>query len=254
MSILTTKDLGDLKSFYNTQEYQKYDDVPYSPIRGVMAKDGYKKMEDILMFQFNPSLINDVKEVEWANRSSVGFSSNNYLWVKGGERTISFKLWFDATAGSNTPMLLPGKASGNSYDTLQEVFPRGVMPMVEKLTSFQYPQVIDGDAPRYAGSVKVPEVRFMPAPLCIFVFGEFYLKAVVAGVSVSYPLFNARLTPLRAECDVTLKVIETDIIPIDDYLLQKSHQFEGYDINSVPPTKLESPPPTQVTQFNFGTK
>jgi len=224
MAILTQEQYDGIRK--NQEPYKFLDDVTYSPVRGLLAVDGYKTTDDILLFQFNPSVINDVKNVEWANYSSTGFSSNDYLWVKGGERQFTFKLWFDATAETNNPTFRKDSAWGNAtVDTLLDVYPRGVMPMVEKLTAFQYPMVLDSDSPRYANSIKVPETRFMPPPVAIFIFGEFYMRAIVSNVSVQYSTFNKRLTAQRAECDVTLKVIETDIVKVDDYLLARSRQM-----------------------------
>ncbi len=241
MAILTPDELQRKKSAYDKDQYQKFDDVVYSPVRGILAKDGYQSNEDILLFQFNPETISDVKEVEWYNKSSLGFSSNDYLWVKGGERSLNFKLWFEATASVNTPIFRPGAIYGDdTYDTINEVFPRGVMPMVEKLTSFQYPQLIDGNAPRYSTGVKVPEVRFMPPPIAIFIFGEFYMRGIIAGVSTQYTLFDKRLKPLRAECDVTFKVIETDVVQIDEGLMKQGKQIEEneFSLTSIWPKKL----------------
>ena len=241
MAILTPEELANKKSLYDKDQYQKYDDVVYSPVRGILAKDGYQSNEDVLLFQFNPETISDVKEVEWYNKSSVGFSSNDYLWVKGGERSLTFKLWFEATASVNTPIFRPGAIYGeDTYDTLNEIFPRGVMPMVEKLTSFQYPQIIDGNKPRYSTGVKTPEVRFMPPPIAIFIFGEFYMRGIISGVSTQYTLFDKRLKPLRAECDVTFKVIETDVVQIDETLMRKGKQVEEseFSLTSVGPEKL----------------
>lgn len=207
----------------NGNKVRDREDVPYSSIRGIIAPKGYKSNDEILLFQFNPEQITDVKEAEWSTKSYTGFNANNYYWVKGGERSLTFKLYFDATASYNTKLFGVNTAYGNQgADSLDSVFPRGVMDMVEKLTKFQYPIQEDSSRPRFSTGLAVPNTRFLPPPIATFIFGDLYLECVVASVSADYTLFNKKLQPIRAECSVTLKVIETDVVVIDENLRKQT--------------------------------
>ncbi len=196
------------------------DDIPYSPIRGILApkrsstSSPYPENE-ALKFQFNPEEIIDIKNSEWATKSYTGYSANDYFWIKGGERQISFKLFFDATAGSNNQMF-----EGRGDYGIENLNPRGVLPMVEKLTKFQYPVPEKGRALFLSGGLADVSAfkRFSSPPIAIFVFGSYYMEAVVPSVNVKYTLFNKDLVPVRAECDVTLKIIESYVVDIDTSL------------------------------------
>jgi hypothetical protein len=183
--------------------------------RGIIAPKDFKYLEDeVLFFQYNPAEIQDTKATEWVTKSYTGFSSQDYMWVKGGERILSFKLFFDATA-SSVPM------SYNLADVvgdLKTIYPRGIMPMVEKLTKFLYPAQEDTSQPIYSSYGIIPTVRFEPPPLAILVFGDLYLEGIVADVGVSYTLFNKELQPIRGECQIKFKVLEGSVVVKDKRL------------------------------------
>lgn len=187
-----------------------YVDVKAKASRGILApKDFVDASREVLLFQYNPTEIQDSKGTEWVAKSYVGFSSQDYMWVKGNERVLSFKLFMDATA-SSIPI-----GSNNSVETF---YPRGVMEMVEKLTKYLYPIQDDRNSPVYSSGGIVPNTRFMPPPLAIFVFGDLYLEGIVADVAVSYQLFNKDLQPIRCECQVKFKVIESMVVTKDQRL------------------------------------
>lgn len=199
------------------------DSASYSSVRGLLAPKNYSSEDEILLFQFNPTEIRDSKQSVWNERTYPGFSANDYFWANGGPRVMSFTLQFDATAGTNNVVFGKNTAWGNEgYTTLGDIYPKGVMGFVEKLTSFQYPIQVDATKPRYSSGLAIPNIRFMPPPVAIFVLGDFYLEAVVTSVDTTYTLFNKKLQPIRCECSVSLSILETDIVPINDNLLIKA--------------------------------
>lgn len=232
----------------------KYPDIGVTNIRGILTPENFKSEDEILFFQFNPTQISDLKDVEWSTKSYTGFNSNDYYWVKGGERSITFNLFFDATAGSNTRYFHKTANYGdNSYDTLDEIYPKGVASITEKLTAFQYPQLYESNAissaaidGRYQNGNAIPSQRFLPPPILIFVYGNLYIRCILSNAQIRYTLFNEKLIPTRAEADVTLKVIETDIISVEEKLAsiidkQRNANFDALKKNktSIPNYSFE---------------
>lgn len=210
-----------------TQGVRAYENPRYNTTRGIISEK--ENITNTLIFQFNPEQITDVKENDWSPSSSNGFSGVDYIWARGGDRTITFQLWFDATAGSNNPYFRKNVAYGNpSHDTLELQRPIGTLDDVQLLTSFQYPIKPDNNLPRYSSGGVVPGTRFMPPPVLVFVFGEYYVECILTGAVVNHLLFNQKLIPVRSTVDVTLKVLEADIVRQDprlrDYSLSPSSQ------------------------------
>ena len=196
-----------------------YESISYTPTRGMLAPKDFISEDEILIFQFNPTILEDEKLVEYARKSNTGFSSIDFAWSKGGDRTFDFELFFDATASSNTKRFGHSTPYGNpGYDTLNDVYPNGVLDYVENLTKFLYP-IQEPNFPRYSSGLAVPNIRFLPPPIAIFVFGRWYLECVVLGVKTKYVSpFDKDLIPRRCICTVRLGVIEVDILKIDERL------------------------------------
>jgi hypothetical protein len=208
----------------------------YNTTRGLLAPKGFYAMQEILLFQYNPSEISDAKANTYTERASTGYSAPRYFWGKGGARTMSFSLFFDATAHSNNKSVGQNTEYGPAtVETLSAVFPNGVMDMVNKLNSFMYPILDDspytGVKARFVEGAAIPGKRFLPPPVAVFVFGYFYLECVVMTVDAKYTLFNERLQPIRAECTVSLNILEASIVNVDERLRQKTleEQIRDYD-------------------------
>lgn len=192
-------------------------------IRGILAPKGYDTEDEILFFQFNPTEITDTKGMDWFSSKYLGFSSPELFWVGGQDRTITFELFFDATQDSIKQSL---GSSVSGYDAIRkrdEIYPRGVMDMVEKLQSFQYP--ISTENPRFVGNVATPSPKFDSPPILIFCFGLFYMECALAGLQVNYELFDEKLVARRATCSVSLTVYEFSRINIDSELPKVNSNF-----------------------------
>lgn len=180
-------------------------------VRGLMAPKGYTDDTDIFFFQFNPEQITDSKGNDWFSSKYIGFGSTQLFWVGGQERTISFDLFLDATAESVNRA--QGFEQYSGYDAVKNyktVFPNGVMDMIEKLQTFQYP--ISSEKPRFVGNVATPSPRFEAPPIVVFSFGHFYMECGLTGLDISYDLFDEDLIPRRALANVTLTVYDFDRI------------------------------------------
>lgn len=188
-----------------------YTSVPYIRTRGILAHSN--NLNNILFFQFNPSSINDTKSNNYETLDLPGFAGELDIWAKGGAHIMSFELFFDATAGSNTPLFGKSVDWGNpTYDTLERDKPRGTLDDIEMLRSFQYPIQIDPNTPRFIAGGVVPAKRFMPPPVGIFVFGEWYLECLVTVGDIEHLLFNDRLIPTRSRVSVSLKILENSLV------------------------------------------
>ncbi len=191
----------------------------YNTVRGLLCEKD--NVANPLIFQFNPSEINDTKGNNWINEENMGFSATRPIWINGLDRIISFKLFFDATAGSNTKFFRRPYEGDAAHNFLEVVKPKGTLHDVEKLMSYQYPISPDVNQARFISGGVIPNIRFMPPPIVIFVFGDIYLECIVNDVGVNHILFNANLTPIRSEASVSLKVLETSVVSVDSRLTNK---------------------------------
>ena len=216
----------------------------YTSTRGILINKkhlyGDMDLRKGYYFQFNPQTIQDVKSSLYEVRPYAGLNYNDYIWTNGGERIISFQLFMDNTPQSKTTTFRPdvlansikvegvtfgqngnfetgGKVSSGQgsfewegsapYNT--RVHQRGVLPEVELLQSFLSPEALDGEStPLFAeGGVVSPE-QFRPPAIVILAIGPIYLEGVLKSAPVSYNLFDADLTPIRATVDIEFAVFE----------------------------------------------
>lgn len=195
-------------------------------IRGIIAPKGYEDPSEILFFQFNPDKLSDSKGTDWFSSRYLGFSAPQPMWVGGQDRTIRFDLFFDATSESNSKFMGGTNEGYDSIKNLEQVFPNGVMDVVEKLQGFQYP--ISKEKPRFVGNVATPSPKFEAPPILIFCFGPFYMECALTSLDVSYDLFDKQLIPRRATCSITLTVYEFDRIIINSALPKVTSQSKAY--------------------------
>lgn len=202
---------------HNPARVNGYSENTYpTAARGVICEKGCEdKPSRILIFQFNPETITDVKSNNYNTKAYSGFTFNDNVWASGGERIISFKLQFIASAAFNTPFFGKEVSYGNDQvSTLDKMFPRGTLDYVELLQSFQYPTQQDPDAPRFANGGFVPSPRFMPPPVVVFAYGNYYLEGVIGDVNVTHLTTNNRNIPIQSDVDITFKVSEQQQIKV----------------------------------------
>lgn len=227
------KDLAANSRFANNGTKQVlFESTNYSANRGIMCEKGFEDVpERVLLFQFNPDTINDIKGNNYNTKSFTGFTGNDFVWISGGERTITFELNFEATAGANTPMFNKGRNTSSQYgmntvESLDEYFPNGTMDDVEILQAFLYPKKEDESAPRFSNGGYIPAPKFTPPPVVVFVYGRYYLEGVVTDVDIRHTLFDKNLIPRRTSANVTFKVIEAQTVVVKNVLNSKA-KFEG---------------------------
>jgi hypothetical protein len=204
------KVIGDKVTGYDSPS------IPKTP-RGIICEKN--NFDRLLLFQFNPTSIGDSKDNDIISTTDNGFSGGSPMWVKGGDRKLSFRLTFDATAGSNNRFFGKNASPGNpTYDTLDYVKPRGTLDDVDLLSSFQYPSLSDPNTPRFSSGGVVPSARFEPIPIVIFVYGDWYLECIVSSAEKNHILYNEKLIPVRTEVDVSLIVLESEVATQDPRL------------------------------------
>lgn len=199
----------------------------YNALRGLLAQED--DLDKTLIFQFNPETITDQKVTTYADRNYTGLPFNAYIWTNGAERTITFQLFMDATAGSNTKTFRKDVQWGNAgNESLAFTSPRGTLDNVELLNSFLYPRLKVNvsspslPVPKFTSGGVVPEHQFIPPPTAIFCYGEYYLRGLVRDVSVTHELFNKDLVPVRSTCDVTFAVLEQTAVVLNATIKGKS--------------------------------
>jgi len=207
---------------------QKFIDTGYSSNRGILCeKEFVDTPERILLFQFNPETISDNKVNNYETKNHTGFTFVDYPWISGGERDISFELYFDATAGANTPHFNRGRNTSPvygaaTYDTLDQYFPNGTADDLDILRSFMYPKVQDPTTPRFTKGGHIPAPKFMPPPVLIFSYGPIYLEGFLVSCPIEHLLVDKSLTPRRSKATVTFKVIESYVPEVQNILSDKS--------------------------------
>lgn len=185
--------------------------VPKKTGRGVNG-NGYDDARKLL-FQFNPAEIRVQKDTQYSYKGYAGLDYGDYVWAGGGEKTISFDLFLDATAGSYTSYFR--KTSDTGIRTVSDVRTsrsRGTLDDCELLESFLRPDLPGATGelivPRFSTGGIVPPDQFKPPPVLIFVYGEFYLECVLKDVSFTHTLFRDDLVPIRSEVSLTLGIFE----------------------------------------------
>jgi len=207
---------------------KKFIDTGYSSNRGILCeKEFVDTPERILLFQFNPETIADNKQNNYETKNHTGFTAVDYPWISGGERDISFELFFDATAGANTPHFGKGRNTSSSYgaatyDTLDKFFPNGTNDDLDILRGFMYPKRQDETAPRFSKGGHIPAPKFMPPPVLIFSYGSMYLEGYLVSCPIEHMLVDKELIPRRSKATVTFKVIETYVPEVQNILSDKA--------------------------------
>jgi hypothetical protein len=150
----------------------------------------------IVTFQFNPASISDNKEVKFRDiQSDLSGTAPGKEYTGGGDRTISFKV--------NLHGLEQGTNLANPTG-----LDNGISTELAKYRSFLYPAT---DAWAVVGGMSDEEgCRIKPPPTCYFGFGAKLLECVVTSMTINEAQFNSFLAPVRAEVDITLKVIEKE--------------------------------------------
>ena len=146
----------------------------------------------IVAFRFNPESVSDSKAVQFSDRSSeLCGNAPGKVYTGGGDRTISFDLTLHGLEQGGDPVNPTGLENG-------------VASELARLRSFMYPKDDAWTAMASAGSGR----RLQPPPTCTFGFGAKVLDCVVTQLTVTETQFNSFLTPVRADANVTLVVIE----------------------------------------------
>lgn len=194
---------------------------PYKQVkRGILA---YKNApEKLYLFQFNPTTLTDEKSTRYADVERPNRQFVDPVWSGGGPRILAFELFMDATAGSNTPEFTSTPLGNKGFETLEDLYPNGVVDDVQFLQSFLYPTLSDAEAPRFLYGGAAPAEQFAAPPTAVFVYGNFYFEGLVKTVNPEYTLFDHRLIPRRCNVQVTFQVFEEEFVR-PNQSLRKSH-------------------------------
>lgn len=125
-------------------------------------------------FQYNPAELNDSWGVDWGELRGAGGSYPVNVYSGGKQRVMTFTMYLDGVEK-----------------------PGSVMQMIRNLNSYVPPAKKGG------------EYQFKSPPIIPLVFGWFVKDCLLDSVNVRYTAFTPDLlTPLRAEVQVTLKIIQ----------------------------------------------
>lgn len=195
-----------------------------------------------VVFQFNPEEIEYEKTNEFSHHERTGFSYTIPFWVSGGSKTISFKLFLDATPGSNYRIFkkpisskYQTKSANGTHINFDDYIlsglaegSEGLLPELEKIESFQYPvnkknlDLVQFSTRRQVNGTNQsftpanPDVlsleQFSNPPFIIFSYGNVYAVTLIQNMRRKDMLFNSSLNPIRSEIDLVLEVHESRII------------------------------------------
>lgn len=165
-----------------------------NPLRGFLVSVGVAP-EILVMFQYNPAQLIDKRTVSYTTLNAAGLIFPVRQYTQGGDRTITFTVRVDGLYQGPADLMIPilRAPDGN------------IGPELNKYRSFLYPRTpnwllaVGSFSPLYSQSR-----NFETPPLCLFGFGTKLLDCVVTEVSITENLFNATLSPLRADVSITL--------------------------------------------------
>lgn len=130
-----------------------------------------------------------VDEVVSESRSVVSLTKNTFVPGKGP-----------------TEITYASAADGVSDTRVNE---RGILPEVELIQSFLYPEVPVGEkTPMFAQGGIVSPIQFRPPATAVFSFGPIYLEGIIKSAPIQYTLFDKDLVPLRGTIDIEFAVHE----------------------------------------------
>lgn len=175
----------------------------------------------IVTFQFNPQSISDNKEVNYRDvQAELCGTAPDKQYTGGGDRTISFKLNLHGLEQGTNPLNPTG-------------FDNGISTELAKLRSFLYPASDAWDA---VGLLSAEGGRRLKAPpTCIFGYGARLLECVVTSMTINEIQFNSFLAPVRADVDITLKVIEREGHPLYEADKQRRNILAALGVLNVSP-------------------
>lgn len=127
-----------------------------------------------LRFQYNPELFQDNISVEYREIKSPGISYPMYQYVGGEARSIDFTLYLD------------NRENNSGINKVRETinFLNSFLPVGNRGKQFTAP------------------------PQLIFGFGWFVKPCILVAMPTRYTAFDRSLQPLRAEVDISLKIIQ----------------------------------------------
>ena len=136
------------------------------------------------------------------NVSGVGRAESSRELFKG--EVTSLKSTYVAPKPGPSGFDLHGDAFSNT-----RIDERGILPEVELIQSFLYPEPLNGEeTPKFAEGGVVSSTQFRPPATVVFALGPIYLEGVIKAAPVTYTLFDKDLTPLRATMNIEIAVFE----------------------------------------------
>jgi len=150
---------------------------------------------DQIEFEYNPPEFESSKDVNWAEIGIPGLDSPLQQFVRGGLRTLSLEVYFNA----------------DQYDKQFDV-----REAVQKMESL----------------IEKTDETLAP-PVCLFSWGTFQFPCIVGSVSTRFTMFKRDGTPIEASITLSLrsyKEAEIDIVPpveIPEAMPKRKPVFSG---------------------------
>lgn len=128
--------------------------------------------------QYNPKEFKFNKKASWKEHEEQGSEGPPLEYQKNAPATLSMELFFDTTA-----------EMGDGFDPedVRDAWVNGLLQLTN-------PEVAQASGP---DKKRPPKVKF--------IWGTFEMTAVVEKIDVTYLMFSANGTPVRARCAVTMK-------------------------------------------------
>lgn len=152
----------------------------------------------MLPFMLNPRPITHNKRVSWDIEEIPGLAAPIYYYQSGGQKTITFDLFYDASAA--------GVSSGH----FSFVNPTGVVGIESILESFLYPQFLELKNPSIKSVLQ--QNKFVAPPLVYLVMGFRFWKGYLMAAPMEETKFNQNLFPTQFSTSIEFGVVEDGVI------------------------------------------
>jgi len=162
----------------------------------------------MVLFQFNPAEYTETHEAIYPKHAVPGASHPVYQYGAGGERLISFTLYFDADLGFR-------RQDANSQDYVIDKNVLSLKPLLNKIRSLTYPIVKN-----------VSGIRQIYAPTAYLEVGNLLgierIQCIVKKADPRVTFYSAGLEPLKAQ--VTMELAQV----VDKRVTAQQIQFGRY--------------------------
>jgi hypothetical protein len=167
-----------------------------------------------LPFMLNPQPISKNKNVTWDIEEIPGLDSPIYTFQSGGQKTISFQLFWDSIGSEYIP----------NFNNYKDIFSNDLMLVEAILESFLYP----GRA-KYNNKDRMSDI-LLPPPMIGLIMGLRYWYGYLLSAPVEETKFSRSLLPTQITSQIEFGVVETGEFQENDVDFQWRKKLDKTDV------------------------